>query len=179
MKKNMILVIILALLVVNIVLTAITMFSITSTNKKTAAVVADIATALSIEMAADEEAGGEEAVDVAISDLATYPIPDQMTIQLRDSVGENADGKSHYCVTTVVLSMNTLDPDYKTYGATISEKEGLIKNEINEVIGAYTLEEAKEKQASGELKNEVTARLQALYDSKFIYDVSFSSIMFQ
>ena len=178
MKKNMILVIILALLVVNIVLTAITMFSITSTNKKTAAVVADIATALSIELASEDEGNGEE-VTVAISDIATYPIADQMTIQLRDSVGENADGKSHYCMVSVVLSLNTQDPDYKTYGEGIAEKEGLIKNEINEVIGAYTLEEAKNKQASGELKNEVTARLQDLYGSKFIYDVSFISIMFQ
>ncbi len=178
MKKNMILVIILALLVVNIVLTAITMFSITSTNKKTAAVVADIATALSIEMASEKEGDGEE-VELTIADIATYPIADQMTIQLRDSVGDKADGKSHYCMVSVVLSMNTQDPDYKTYSETIANNEGLIKNEINEVIGAYTMEEAKEMQASGELKNEVTARLQALYNSKFIYDVSFPSIMFQ
>ena len=39
MKKNLMSVLILALLIVNIVLTVITMISVTSTNKKTAAVV--------------------------------------------------------------------------------------------------------------------------------------------
>ena len=46
MKKNLISIIILALLVVNIVLTAIMMFSVTGAANKTAALVDNIATAL-------------------------------------------------------------------------------------------------------------------------------------
>ena len=44
MKKNLISVIILALLIVNIVLTAIMMFSVTGASKKTAALVDNIGT---------------------------------------------------------------------------------------------------------------------------------------
>ena len=48
MKKNLMSVLILALLIVNIVLTVITMVSVTSTNKKTASVVNSIATVLNL-----------------------------------------------------------------------------------------------------------------------------------
>ena len=48
MKKNLISVIILALLIVNIVLTAIMMFSVTGASKKTAALVDDIAMVLDL-----------------------------------------------------------------------------------------------------------------------------------
>ena len=48
MKKNLLSIVILALLIVNLVLTSIMMFSVTSTNKKTGAVVADIASILKL-----------------------------------------------------------------------------------------------------------------------------------
>ena len=50
MKKNMISVIILALLIVNIVLTGVMMFSIVSTEKKTAKLIDGISTALNLEL---------------------------------------------------------------------------------------------------------------------------------
>ena len=56
MKKNLISIIILALLIVNIVLTAIMMFSVTGASKKTAALVDNIATALDLELVSNEEA---------------------------------------------------------------------------------------------------------------------------
>ena len=57
MKKNLISIVILALLIVNIVLTSIMMFSVMSTNKKTAALVGDVAAAISLELGTGE--GGE------------------------------------------------------------------------------------------------------------------------
>ena len=54
MKKNLISIIILALLIVNIVLTAIMMFSVTTTNRKTAALVGDIASAISLDLGTGE-----------------------------------------------------------------------------------------------------------------------------
>ena len=173
MKKNMILVIILALLIVNIVLTGITMFSITSTNRKTAAVVSDIATALSLDVAnaADETAGTESTV--SLENTAVYNITDSMTIQLKS--GE--DGKPHYCVATVSISMDTTNPDYTTYSATMSDKEGLIKNEINEAFASYTMDEAQADPDA--VRADIVQRLQKLFNSKFIYDVAFSSLIYQ
>ena len=59
MKKNLISIVILALLIVNIVLTAVMMFSVTSTNKKTAALVTDVAAAINLDL------GGKKEVEAA------------------------------------------------------------------------------------------------------------------
>ena len=96
MKKNLISVIILALLIVNIALTAIMMFSVTGASKKTAALVDDIATVLDLELASKE---GKPAV--AMTDTETYSISDSMTVPLKKSEG---DDKDHYCIVSITLS---------------------------------------------------------------------------
>ena len=66
MKKNLISVIILALLIVNVVLTAIMMFSVTSASQKTAALVDNIASALDLELTAQT---GETEVVVPMENI--------------------------------------------------------------------------------------------------------------
>ena len=73
--------------------------------------------------------------------------------------------------------MNTQSDGYKTYGANIAEKESLIKSEINNVISQYTLTEARDNQ--DKMREEILERVQKMFDSDFIFNVSFSDIMFQ
>ncbi len=174
MKKNLISVIILALLIVNIVLTAIMMFSVTGASKKTAALVDNIATALDLELAASGDAAeAEEAVSMA--DTETYSFEEDMTIPLKKSEG---DDKDHYCIVSITLSINTKADGYKEYGSaeSLASREGLIKDEINGVFAQYTMEEARDNQET--IKKEIVERIQQLFDSKFIYNVSFGDIMF-
>ena len=65
MKKNLLSVLILALLVVNIVLTTIMMLSITKTNSKTAELVTNIATVMNLELYGP---GGTAEEQVALED---------------------------------------------------------------------------------------------------------------
>ena len=173
MKKNLISVIILALLIVNIVLTAIMMFSVTGASKKTAALVDNIATALNLELASGTEGGAEEVVSMA--DTETYSFAEDMTIPLKKSEG---DDKDHYCIVSITLSINTKADGYKEYGSAenLATREGLIKDEINGVFANYTMEEARDNQE--EIKKEIINRIQQMFDSKFIYKVSFGDIMF-
>lgn len=172
MKKNLISIIILALLIVNIALTAVMMFSVTSASRKTAALVDNISTALNLELAASTDDEEEEAT-IPMSDIATYDISESMTIPLKTE----EDGKSHFCLVSVTLSMNTQSDGYKTYGANIAEKESLIKSEINSVISQYTLTEARDNQ--DKMREEILERVQKMFDSDFVFNVSFSDIMFQ
>lgn len=170
MKKNLISVVILALLIVNIVLTAIMMFSVTSASKKTAALVDSISMALNLELASGE--GGEAAVSMA--DTETYSFAENMTIPLKKSEG---DEKDHYCIISVTLSINTKADVYKKYGSDLSMQEGLIKDEINSVFAQYTMEEARDNQDA--IKKEILNRIQKMFDSnEYIYNVSFGDIMF-
>ncbi|MDE6663811.1 MAG: flagellar basal body-associated FliL family protein [Lachnospiraceae bacterium] len=170
MKKNLISVIILALMIVNIILTAIMMFSVTSASKKTASLVDNIATALSLELTA--QAGGDAEVYVPMENIETYNISESMTIPLKDS----EDGSSHFCLVSIGFSINTKDPGFKTYTADLSPQETMIKDKINSVFHNYSMEEAKGNEEM--IKDEILKEVQKMFDSEFIFDVSFSSIMY-
>ena len=172
MKKNLLSIIILALLVVNLIMTGIMMFSVVNQSNKTAKLVGKIASAVDLELNADAP-GEDEKIDVAIGDTEVYVIP-EITIPLAAS----EDGKDHYFIVTVSLSLNTKDKDYKSYGSVeaMGGKESLIKSEINAVVSKYTLDYCKANQE--QLCEEILERLQALYDSEFIFDVTFSDPLY-
>ena len=170
MKKNLISIIILALLIVNIVLTAIMMFSVTTTHRKTAALVGDIASAISLDLGTCENGEQEEEI-VPMADVVTYTIAD-MTIPLK----KGEDGESHFAMLSVTLSMNSKNKDYKKYGD-LTTREDLIKGEIIEAVGQYTLEEVNTDPQI--LKDNILSRIQGLFDSDFIFDVTLSSSLYQ
>lgn len=171
MKKNLISIVILALLIVNVVLTAIMMVNVSNASKKTAELVDDIAGVLQLELSTGAE-GWATKNGVSLENTEVYKIANQMTIPLQSN-----DGKSHYCLVSIALSMNKEDEGYKSYGATVSSYESLITSCVYDVIGSYSMEEA---QANKDImREEILTRVQAIFDSSFIYQVSFSDIMFQ
>jgi flagellar FliL protein len=171
MKKNLISIGIFALLIVNTVLTAILMFSVVSTNKKTAALVGDIATAINLELVDGSSAPGEEEHQISISDIDSQTIPD-LTIPLK----AGADGKTHVGIVSVTFSLDKTHPDYKTYGEGFQTNADLIKGEIINVVSGYTYEESSNTQA---MCDGILAKVQALYGSDFITRVTFSNALFQ
>lgn len=172
MKKNLVSIIILALLVVNIILTSVMLFSVTGTMKKTASLIDGIAMALSLELGEDIN-NMETATAVPMEKVVVYQIADEMTIPLAVGV----DGKEHFCMVSVSLSMNSEGEGYKDYGSTVGEKEDLIKGEIVSAIGRYTIEEAKAD--TDAIRKDILLRIQKMYGCDFIYDVVFREIFFQ
>ncbi|MCR5503362.1 MAG: flagellar basal body-associated protein FliL [Lachnospiraceae bacterium] len=172
MKKNLISVGILALIIVNCVLTGIMMFSVISTNKKTAALVSDIATAINLELEDASVAESEPKKQLSIADIASATISD-MNIPLKS----NGDGKAHMGVVSVTFSLDTTHEDYKTYGATFLDNEDLIKGKIIEIVSAYTIDEANDKKP--EMCSKILSAVQTLFGSEFVFDVSFSYAYFQ
>ena len=149
MKRNFISIVILALLVVNIVLTSIMMFSVVSTNRKTADLVGDVAAAISL----DIDMGDASAV--ALEDTTTYTIAD-MRILLKKSVDADGvqDENDHYAMLTLVLSMNNKHEDYAKYGEDVTSREDLIKGKISDVVSQYTMEEQSGEASSGCFKRD-------------------------
>lgn len=170
MKKNLLTVLILALLVVNIVLTSVMMFSMMSTNKKTAELVTNIATVLDLELTRPGEE--EEEVVVSMADTVTYDIVGAMTIPLAST-----DEKDHYVQFTISLIMNSKSDGYKEYGETIAEKESLVKGIINDTVTAHTIDDCRNNIEG--IKTEIVESLQKEFDSDFIYKVAISGVAFQ
>ena len=170
MKKNLISILILALMVVNLVLTAIMMFSVMGTAKKTGALVSNIASVLSIELTPSAES--EEDTTVSIVDSEHVDI-DKLTIPLKKA---SEDEKTSYCMVSASVYMNTKHEDYETLGPTVSNNTSLIQSIVVEVIGSYTLEEAQNNPEA--IKAEILKRIQEMYGSTFIYMITFRDIMY-
>jgi len=172
MKKNLLTVLILALVMVNVALSVITMISVTGTNKKTAALVDTIATVLNLELVSDEE---DETVSVKLADTEIYTIADSMTIPLK--VTES--GKQEYMICRIALSINTKDDDYKTYNSeTIGSYEPYIKQAIEGVISSYDSTYLQDPANRDEAKKEILKAIQKWLDSEVVYDLSISDVKF-
>ncbi len=175
MKKNLLTILILALLIVNIVLSAIMMFSVTNASKKTTELVTDIASVLKLELGSEGQLEEEE--EIPMSQTEVYNIETSLQISLQD----DEDGTAHWCIVSVALSMNNKDKGFKKYGdaESMKSKESLITSVVNDVIGNYTFEELKKSENQDAARKEILRQIQNMYDSQFIYRVSFSDIKFQ
>ena len=170
MKKNLITVVILALVLVNLILTAILTITILPQTKKANELITQICSAINLELRSGSVTS--DSMSVPIDKVASHDIP-EMTINLKDS----GDGKSHYATVSVSLSMNTESDGYKEYGETMAERDSLIKSQINAVVSGYTYEEFTANQQ--EVQNAILADLQKLFSSDFIVSVGFPTVTSQ
>ena len=179
MKKNLLSIIILALLVVNLGMTGFMMLSVMTTNSQTAKLISDIAAALELEANGGNTGGfsGSACGVVAVTDMATWGFTgdEKLTIALKP--GE--DGKAHYMVVEVVFSMNKASADYATLGTeeNLANVKEVVKSEITSTLASYTMEELQA--GMDEVAREsILENVQAMFNSNFIYDISFSSVLY-
>ncbi|MBO7358130.1 MAG: flagellar basal body-associated FliL family protein [Lachnospiraceae bacterium] len=181
MKKNLISVLILALVIVNIVLTSILLFSLASPIKKTSNMVTNISSILSLELEGPEK---EDTSKVSIDNLVPHDIDEEFTIPLKHSSHTDeygniiTDSKDHYCIVEVSLMLNSANEDYAKYSETISSHDSMFKGIIVDVIGSHTLEEIRDDTES--VRNEILDSIREMYDgSEFVYKVNFTNVMYQ
>ena len=149
MKKNLITVMVLALVLVNLVLTALLTITIVPQTKKANELITQVCSAINLELQSGSVTSDASAVP--IDKLAPYSIVDSMTIT-------EAEG-------------------YAEYGETLGERETLIKDTLNTVIGSYTYEEFKADTQG--VRNTIVEELQKLFGSNFIVSVSFPTMTYQ
>lgn len=177
MKKNLLSIIILALLIVNIVLTSIMMISMMGTNKKTADLVGDIAAVLSLELKGDKE------VEIPMSQQEFWNLEGNLTIPLQREVILDAEGnvtgsKDHYIQFAVSFSLDKEAEGYEEYGGeNIAAYESVVKDAINKTVSKHTIEECRDDFET--IRAEILEDVQALFDKDFIYKVAISELKFQ
>ena len=168
MKKNLMTVIILALVLVNLVLTAILAFTIIPQTRKSNQLIDKIASAIDLEL---EDGSGKDTAAVPVEDIEVYDIEASFTVNLSPS----GDGKDHVAGFSIGLSLNTKSDGYKSIGIEgLKAKETLIKNDINTIVSEYTMEQFREDEQS--VKDAILEDLQEMFGSDFIVGVSFSSV---
>lgn len=167
MKKNLMSVLILALVLVNLILTGILTITILPQTKKSNELVNKVCSAIDLEL---ESGDGTESASIPMDQVETYKIEDVMTINLKTG----ADGETHYVKLTASISMDSKNDGYKTYGEDMADRETILKDTINSVINTYTMDEFNaDRQA---VKDAILAELQKQFGSDFIIAVNFSEV---
>ncbi len=178
MKKNILSIIILALLLVNIILTAVMMFSVVGTNKKVANLVGNIAAAMSLELTEPGEDSQKE--QVSLENTEVYALTGSMMMPTAMEADENGESTQSYLMCNLSFSINKKHKDYKKYGSAeaMAGREELIKDAVNTIVSKHTASELQADPGLEGLKAEILAAVQDLYESDFIYKVSISEVKY-
>lgn len=176
MKKNLISVIILALILANLILTVILTISIMPQTKKANELISKVAAAIELDLASGASDEDEAAV-VSMADTDTYAIEEDVSVTLK----KGDDGKQHWAIVKVSLNMNTKDKGYKEFGSAEKMKtnEENIKSLVLTTMGGYTMDDLTDPSKVEEGKKIILEKIRKLYDSDFIYEVVFSKMGFQ
>ena len=166
MKKNLITVITLALVVVNLVLTVILTITILPETQKANELITKVCSAIDLDL---ESGSATSNANIPIDQIEVYNIDDEQTINLK----QDGDGKDHFAMLTVSISMDTKNSDYKDLKPQVEEKVNLIKGDINNIVSQYTIDEIKNNQ------DEILKDLQKMFGSDFIVAVGFPTAQYQ
>ena len=169
MKKNLMTVVILALVFANFVLTAIMMFTIVPTTQKANELITRVCEAIDLELNSGAATGLN---NLPIDQIATYNVSsgEKMTINLA--------GGDNYALVAVSLSVNKESDRYKEADTQIlTAQEAIVKNTINQIIRQYTKDELLEN--SQEVQDEICKSLQKTYGADYIVGVNFATLTVQ
>lgn len=170
MKKNLITVITLALVVVNLVLTVILTITILPETQKANELSSKVCSAIDLDL---ESGSATSNANIPIDQIEVYNIDDEQTINLK----QDGDGKDHFAMLTVSISMDTKNSDYKDLKPQVEEKVNLIKGDINNIVSQYTIDEIKNNQSA--VQDEILKDLQKMFGSDFIVAVGFPTAQYQ
>lgn len=168
MKKNLISVLILALVFANFVLTAILMFSVLPETKKANTLIEKVCSAIDLDLNSGA-ANGTSNVPIDQQEIYKVNGGEKITTNL----AQGSDGKAHYAVLTVSLVLNTKSDNYKTYTQEfLTNQDETIKNDIIKVIGGYTYDEFDSK--TEEMREIILSDMQELFGKDYVIGVNIS-----
>ncbi len=168
MKKNILTIIILAMALINIVLSAVIIFTILPTSNKTNALVSKVAQIIDLELESPEG----EMKNIAVSDIETYNLPDKLTIRLKST-----DSSKHYAIVYASLSLNKKHEDYEKLQPYVEKNQNTIEEYITEEFSKNTFDIVNDNMSV--IKQNVLNRIQDLFQSDFIINVSFGNFILE
>lgn len=173
MKKNLISVLILALVFANFVLTALLIFTIIPETKKANNLIDQVCQAISLDLNSGSATSTADLPQDQIVDYALNNDGDTMTFNFASS----DDGSTHYLVCGISLSLNNKSDGFETYGSDLSAKKNIILNDITDIIGSYTMEQYNADKDA--VKDKILKSLQKKFGADYIVGVNFVSSLTQ
>ena len=168
MRKNMLAVLILAISIANLVLSAIILMVVVPKMDATESFLTKVASAIELEQKEEE---------AVIKDMENYVLTESnenIMINLKN-YGSSKD--SYVLIKGVALMLNTKNKDYSQVKKLLDKNKIKVQDIINTTYEKYTKEEAKDKKE--QIKTEILEEIDEMLDTKTVVDISFGSITYQ
>lgn len=168
MKKNLMSVLIMALVFVNVILSAVIMITLVPATKQSNELVTKVCNAIDLEL---ESGKVYNANTIPVDQLEIVKITGEEagTFNLKNTPG---DKDMHYAVADVSISLNKQDDDYGTLQPQIEGKVDLLKEIVSKTFMKYTYEEVITSDGQDEVREAMLEQMQDLFDSDFIVAVT-------
>ena len=175
MKKKMRTIVAIALSFVNLILTAVIMFSVVSSAKATNTLVSNIASIIDLELESNTTNN-----KVPIGDMDVVTFDKSLQINLKGS----GDGKDHYAVIDQIsLYLIKTEDDYKTISENMknSDTKSGYESTIDEIVGnqfsQYTKEEVQNNREA--IKAAALKAVQEKFGTQTIAELAFKNLRLQ
>lgn len=165
MKRNMLAIVILAVTLINLTLSAVIIFTVIPKAKRTDALIEKIVAAVELET---ESGIGKNYGEVALEDQDEYTFSDKM-INLKS----NSD-KPSLAQVSITITLNKKHDDYKAVQPTIESKENRIVSGVGQVLKDYTATEVSTYAA--DINKDALEKIQEIFQSDCIIEVTLSVI---
>ncbi|MDD6428159.1 flagellar basal body-associated FliL family protein [Candidatus Weimeria sp. HCP3S3_B5] len=179
MKKSLITMITLALVLVNLLLTAILAVAVLPEVKNANSLISKVAAAIDLDSASSGD-GDSGTAKVALSDQESVDITgdDGITVNLKSG----DDGQEHYAVVKFSLTVNKKAKSYKDNSAAFKEgstspAKNLVIQAVQQTLSQHTVSELRSDQQS--ITDECTAAVQKVLDKEYVVGVVFTSLTTQ
>lgn len=171
MKKNILTIIVIAICVVNMVLTSVMLFVMLPAFSSMNKIVTQVASILNLELESGENA--YSLADLEVKSVMFDASGNSQTINLMPS----GDGESHFgLITGVKFNLNTTAEDYKDVADIIDNKSSILMGVVKEVIASFTKETISENAVKEQAMQKISDKLGG---SSCIVDISLDGFMYQ
>lgn len=166
MKKNILTVVIMATSVINLVLTIVLIFSVMPAMNKTSNLIDKVASVIDLEIENPDQDNSYSMEDL---DPFTISYEAKETLNLQKDEGDDA---AHYFqLGGLVISFNMLAEDYDSISEQVKTNSVYAEDAIKSTISSYS----KANFDQAKIRTECVKKLQEMYNTKCIVDVTFIS----
>lgn len=164
MKKNILTIVIMAATLINVILSAVLVFSVMPAMNKTSNLVDKVASVIDLEI---EDANAEEQ-EYTIDDLVAYTktYNEKVNINLKKEAG---DDTNHYAqLFGFTLSFNTKAEDYSEISESIQGNDVYVDDIVKETISSYSASSID----LVKVRAEIVKKIQEKYNTKAVVEIS-------
>ncbi len=168
MKKNILTIIIMAIVLINTVLTGLLIFTIVPTANKTNALVSKVASIVDLEKESpnsEDEVGIEDKENISLSKEN-----EKMTINLKSS-----GGKDGFATVNVSLILNKKSKDYTKLKKAVEDNLVVFKEYVQDEFAKYTKDEVQSNK--DKIKQDILVRIQEYMKSDLVIGVNFENLL--